>query len=453
MVRKKKKPQEGGVAPVADATKDVATGGRKEDKVGTVGMPSPGPKADLKARYLEKIKKRKRGMGGAGEADRNGSTWAPPPQQSSRSPYQLEADAQAKKKKKNPDHAGPSGDQHGPGRGGGGGDGNGGKRGVSSSPIRERSQGAQARGALEGLLDRVQGGTLDQVGLDGKRADGVHLKTKVPKANWKALFSHKTAAKSTSSGRSASILAGGSKPEDRNGAATPTSRKPDPHKQAQRADAGPVQGLGPSGGEEDGEGDGTFPYDADPSDHAETPAEAYADVAPLLEKLAALLGKTKETVRIYDPYYCNGGVVKRLGKHGFRSVYNRREDFYAAAAAGTTPAFDILLTNPPYSGEHPAKILDFCCASGKPWLLLVPNWVYTKDYYPWCVTSAAAPHGYVGNSATDRAGAAAASKRPKGAGMASVPGAGGDPVYLVPTERYTYWTPPWLHASKYRPTF
>jgi hypothetical protein len=63
---------------------------------------------------------------------------------------------------------------------------------------------------------------------------------------------------------------------------------------------------------ESGAGDGTFPYDADPSDHAETPDEAYADIAPLLATLAQRLGKTKETVRIYDPYFCNGGVIRRL---------------------------------------------------------------------------------------------------------------------------------------------
>jgi hypothetical protein len=47
-------------------------------------------------------------------------------------------------------------------------------------------------------------------------------------------------------------------------------------------------------------------------------------------------------------------------------------------AAGKTPEFDVLLTNPPYSDDHPDRLVRFACASGKPWLLLVPNWVYTK---------------------------------------------------------------------------
>ena len=190
-------------------------------------------------------------------------------------------------------------------------------------------------------------------------------------------------------------------------------------------------------------GDGKFPYQVDPSDHAETPAEAYADVAPMLEQLALALGKTKATVRIYDPYYCDGRVVSLLGALGFPLVYNRREDFYDKVARAQTPDFDILLTNPPYSGDHPARILDFCCASGKPWLLLVPNWVYTKDYYPWCMRTAAAPQGYTG-------GATAGPSVAKGQGASTRPrfDAFPEPLYLVPAERYTYWTPSWLQASK-----
>ena len=44
-------------------------------------------------------------------------------------------------------------------------------------------------------------------------------------------------------------------------------------------------------------------------------------------------------VRIYDPYYCNGGVISRLRKHGFLRVYNRREDFYEQVANKASPLF------------------------------------------------------------------------------------------------------------------
>ncbi len=35
------------------------------------------------------------------------------------------------------------------------------------------------------------------------------------------------------------------------------------------------------------------------------------------------MGLSRASVRIYDPYYCAGGVVKRLAVHGFKNVYNR----------------------------------------------------------------------------------------------------------------------------------
>lgn len=39
----------------------------------------------------------------------------------------------------------------------------------------------------------------------------------------------------------------------------------------------------------------------------------------------------------------------------------------------------MLVTNPPFSGEHVPKILSFCARQGaKPWLLLMPNYVYLK---------------------------------------------------------------------------
>jgi hypothetical protein len=67
---------------------------------------------------------------------------------------------------------------------------------------------------------------------------------------------------------------------------------------------------------------------------------------------------------------------------------------------GSTPDYDVLLTNPPYSGTHIEKLLKFTAGdlgsgkstgrnsktehgrgSSKPFLLLLPHFVYTKDYY------------------------------------------------------------------------
>jgi hypothetical protein len=157
------------------------------------------------------------------------------------------------------------------------------------------------------------------------------------------------------------------------------------------------------------------PFTADADDHCETSAEAYGDITPLLRELASVLGRTAATLRIYDPFYCNGAVIRHLGRHGFTTVYNRCEDFYAVQAAGGVPEHDVVITNPPYSGEHPVKLLRWCRANGKPFLLLMPNYFIAKPYYDVAL----------------------------GGGTTS------SMLYAVPKKRYNYWTPRQLrHRSK-----
>ena len=124
-----------------------------------------------------------------------------------------------------------------------------------------------------------------------------------------------------------------------------------------------------------------FAFAVDDTDHCETPAVAYSDLLSLLDSCCLILGKTRSTLRIYDPFYCNGAVIRHLGNAGFVDVYNRCEDFYAVQAADKVPRYDVLVTNPPYSGGHIEKLLAFCASSGKPWFCLLPNWVYTKSFY------------------------------------------------------------------------
>lgn len=57
-----------------------------------------------------------------------------------------------------------------------------------------------------------------------------------------------------------------------------------------------------------------------PLPHSESPLEAYEDVAPILDVLAKGLGKTRESLQIYDPYFCNGSVRKNLASLGFTQV-------------------------------------------------------------------------------------------------------------------------------------
>lgn len=136
-----------------------------------------------------------------------------------------------------------------------------------------------------------------------------------------------------------------------------------------------------------------YPYEVSADDHCETPAEAYQDISYFLHVLATSMGKIPEKLAVYDPYHCEGSVIERLASVGFPGVYNKKEDCYAVWAAQKTPPYDVLLTNPPYSGEHMEKLLTFCMKSGKPWLLLIPNYVYMKDYYLRICAQVGAPKG------------------------------------------------------------
>ena len=55
----------------------------------------------------------------------------------------------------------------------------------------------------------------------------------------------------------------------------------------------------------------------------------YRDIADVLHQLAVHAGKCSASLRIYDPYFCEGSVVLHLRALGFTNVYNRNEDFYA----------------------------------------------------------------------------------------------------------------------------
>jgi hypothetical protein len=108
---------------------------------------------------------------------------------------------------------------------------------------------------------------------------------------------------------------------------------------------------------------------------------------------AERLGKPREDLLIYDPYYCAGGVANHLAEEGFTNVYNRNEDFYAVVSSGRVPPVamhsasallrakhrsnqhariqhDVVVTNPPYSVDHVERLLCFLASDKKPFLLL-----------------------------------------------------------------------------------
>ena len=116
-------------------------------------------------------------------------------------------------------------------------------------------------------------------------------------------------------------------------------------------------------------------FSADFNDHFETPFQAYADLAPLLRCLNA------RTKTIYDPFFCKGAMVHHLAKLGFPNVVNRNEDFWQLLRTRTLPAFDIVVTNPPYSDEDKERTVKFVAASGKPGFVLLPSYCANKGWF------------------------------------------------------------------------
>lgn len=116
-----------------------------------------------------------------------------------------------------------------------------------------------------------------------------------------------------------------------------------------------------------------LPFPVDPNDHCETSKTAYDHIVPFLDLLANRLTKSPDKLRIYDPYYCAGAVVRHLKELGFPRVYNQPDDFYQIISTKKLPLHDILITNPPYSGDHFDKLKRFLATHNKPHLLLLPD--------------------------------------------------------------------------------
>jgi len=157
-----------------------------------------------------------------------------------------------------------------------------------------------------------------------------------------------------------------------------------------------------------------YPFPVCSDDHCETGIESYRDIAPLLSFLATRLGKNPASLKIYDPFYCAGAVLVHLKKLGFESVYNKCEDFYAVVKRGKVPSHDVVVTNPPYSGDHVERLLKWCRSNQKPFLLLMPGYFCNKPYYDLALGG---------------------------------PAEAGSMLYLCPKKRYAYWTPKGLRDS------
>jgi hypothetical protein len=146
-----------------------------------------------------------------------------------------------------------------------------------------------------------------------------------------------------------------------------------------------------------------FPYETDYNDHFETPLVAYQDVQPIIDWIAASAtassGKSldesistgaKNSLTLYDPYYCNGRTLSLLRDGlGYSQVIHERRDFYRDIRHNQVPRHDLFITNPPYSDQHKIQCLQFCFQQLRtnhiPFLLLMPAYVATKSYYRNCL--------------------------------------------------------------------
>jgi hypothetical protein len=163
-----------------------------------------------------------------------------------------------------------------------------------------------------------------------------------------------------------------------------------------------------------------FPYPTNPDDHCETPLKSYEDILPLLHAAARSFSSSSSTLKIYDPYYCDGSVIKHLSTLGYSNVYNKKEDCYKVwQMKSSEPKYDILITNPPYSEDHIERLITYVTSqttlgtTTKAWLLLMPTWVHKKEYYITATTASKVT-----------------------------------PFYIVPKKRYIYLPPPKYRTKK-----
>ena len=154
-----------------------------------------------------------------------------------------------------------------------------------------------------------------------------------------------------------------------------------------------------------------YPFKVDYNDHFETPIRAYEDVLPLLDlvspaqkgrdidKKAAKKNKKRKRPSsdnaplrtdhtLYDPYYCAGRAKEMLQSVGFPNVVHEKRDFYADVRNDTVPEHDTFITNPPYSQDHKERCIEYAIQNlrrrGRPFFLLMPNYVALKEYYRDC---------------------------------------------------------------------
>lgn len=121
-----------------------------------------------------------------------------------------------------------------------------------------------------------------------------------------------------------------------------------------------------------------------PSDNCETPLNALEDILPVILAYANLLNKPLNYLQIYDPFYCNGLIKTHLEVLGMNAelIHNDPVDCYKMQKQKAVPNHHLLLTNPPFSGDHIRRSLIFAKkTNNKPWLFLLPSNVIQREWF------------------------------------------------------------------------
>ncbi len=198
-----------------------------------------------------------------------------------------------------------------------------------------------------------------------------------------------------------------------------------------------------------------YPFRVDYNDHFETPHIAYEHILPLLDAVApnssyenhddtnnkhgqrvkkkkrrrqskescdaststgmmiieaqnqSTTCMTRSEHIIYDPYYCNGKMKEIFKGFGFTNIQHEKRDFYKDIKLNVVPKFHTLVTNPPYSGNHKEKCMQFAMEhlrpckksndggdsnaicntkeinsnTSKPFFILMPNYVACRNHF------------------------------------------------------------------------
>ena len=64
-------------------------------------------------------------------------------------------------------------------------------------------------------------------------------------------------------------------------------------------------------------------------------------------------------------------------------MINECKDFYKVVRLGEVPQHDVVVTNPPYSGNHKLQFFEYTLSHrpARPWMALLPAYCATKNYF------------------------------------------------------------------------